>query len=575
MYSKEEIEKNKEIIKNIIKENPTSYSAILKNKKNLNILKFIIDMTPKLNDKFYSLSTKVFWVLNDLTDFPICPICKKTYGQNINIVLNRGYSKTCSVSCGSKNGTIKRKNTSLIRYGVDNPMKTKEVKEKLFKTCLKKYGTKIANQFSTKELHEKYKNNCLKKYGKETPYISQPNKTKIKEKIKQTCLQKYGVEHVFKSEKIKEKIKQTWLKKYGVDNPNKNKKVREKLEKTNLERYGNIVSTKSQLVKDKAKNTFINKYGVTSPMQLNEFKIKNEIAKAKRQFNKFFTNTIPLFDFHTYFEHRLDCFFEYDWKCSKCNTIFKAPINKNWFRYTRDYSRCTNCFPIIGGISHEESELSNFIKTIYNGKIILNSRQIIKPLELDIYLPEKKLAIEFDGLYFHSEKTTITNDYHLIKTKLCEEQGIQLIHIFENEWRFKRHIVESRFKNLLGIYESIVYARKCKVKIVNKLDTDKFLNENHIQGTCISKINLGLFYKDKLISIMTFGKSRFNKKYQWELLRFCNLCNYHIPGAASKLLNYFEKIYKPQNIISYADRRWSIGTLYKTLKFQFIRVFKT
>ena len=172
-------------------------------------------------------------------------------------------------------------------------------------------------------------------------------------------------------------------------------------------------------------------------------------------------------------------------------------------------------------------------------------------------MPHKKLAIEFDGLYWHSEETGKNKNYHLNKTELCEKQEIQLIHIFENEWLTKQDIVKSRLKNLLGIYDKIVYSRKCEIKEVDSKISKKFQDEYHIQGSVNSKISLGLYYQNKLISLMTFGKCRFDKKHEWELLRFCNKLGYHIPGSASKLLKYFEKTYKPISLVSYADRRWS------------------
>jgi hypothetical protein len=568
MYSSEEIIKYKNEIKNLIIEKPSAYVALLKNKKFSYLFNFINEMTPKLNDEIYSLSTKVFWILNDLNDFPICPLCGKSYGENINVSINRGYPKTCSVSCGSLYSMDKKKQTNLEKYGVDNPAKSLEVKEKINKTCLEKYGTKVANQYSSEELKEKFKNRCLEKYGVETPVKNETLKNEFLRKGKETRLLKYGDENY----NNRELAKQTCLEKYGVENPNKNKNVRKKIEETCLKRYGTTCSSKSDKVKEKTKSTLIKRYGVNSPMESEIFKKRNELTKAKKRYKQFLEikEKTPLFDFNEYWEHKNDVFYEYEWKCNNCGEIFSDVINKNWFNYTREFARCLKCSPLINcGISNCETEVVDFIKSIYNDEIILNSRQIISPFELDIYLLNKSLAFEFDGLYFHSERSLKSNDYHLMKTNMCSEKGIQLIHIFENEWRFKRNIVKSRIKNLLGIYDETIYARKCEIKIVNTKDKNNFLFENHLQGECNSKVNLGLFFENKLVSLMTFGKPRYNKNYEWELLRFCNLCNYHIPGGASKLLSFFEKHFNPKSIISYADKRWSTGNLYQKLNFKF------
>lgn len=198
--------------------------------------------------------------------------------------------------------------------------------------------------------------------------------------------------------------------------------------------------------------------------------------------------------------------------------------------------------------------------------------------DLDIYLPDNNIAIEFNGLYFHSEYAGgKLQYYHLNKTKECEKLGIHLIHIFEDEWVNKRKIVESRIKNLLGKTETILYARKCEIREVNFQISSKFLEDNHIQGkTSTGRVHLGLFHEDILISLMTFGlprNSMGNKNKQeneWELQRFCNKINYSVIGGASRLLKYFENHYKISKIISFADRRWTStlkGSLYDELGF--------
>ena len=204
-----------------------------------------------------------------------------------------------------------------------------------------------------------------------------------------------------------------------------------------------------------------------------------------------------------------------------------------------------------------------------------NSRKVISPLELDIYIPEKNIAIEFDGLLYHSSGFSSLSQcnsleeyplYHLEKTQACAEKNIQLFHIFENEWRDKKEIWQSVLLNALGKSERI-YARKCTVKEVSSKEAKEFLEKNHLQGSCNSKINLGLFYNNTLVSLMTFGKPRFNKKYEWELLRFCNTLNTSVIGGAGKLLSYFIKTYNPSSILSYANLRWSTGNLYEKLGF--------
>ena len=207
---------------------------------------------------------------------------------------------------------------------------------------------------------------------------------------------------------------------------------------------------------------------------------------------------------------------------------------------------------------------------------ISNDKSLIYPKEIDILLPDYKLAIEYNGLMFHSQGTskyTIFNNpdnnknSHLKKTNLCESKGYQLFHIFENE---DIEIWKSMINNKLGLNKKI-YARKCIIKELKFNLIRKFLDENHLQGSASSNINLGLFYKGELVQVMTFSKPRFNKNYQYELIRLCTKKFTNVVGGASKLFSYFIKNYNPESIISYANRRFSRGSIYEKLGFKFLR----
>lgn len=257
----------------------------------------------------------------------------------------------------------------------------------------------------------------------------------------------------------------------------------------------------------------------------------------------------------------------------ECGKISEISL-KNGFMKSIDTNKlCTHCYHVA---SYGEEEVYEFIKKLNNTEVMhkYGCRKIIPPKELDIYIPIKKIAIEYDGLYWHSIDGKEDRNYHLNKTEMCEEKDIQLIHIFENEWLYKQDIVKSRLKNLLGIYDATVFARKCEVREVTSQESKFFQGANHIQGACNSSVNLGLYFNNELISLMTFGKCRFNKNYEWELLRFCNKLGYHVPGGAGKLLKHFENAYRPKSLISYADRRWSRGKLYEALGFTLDHISK-
>lgn len=224
--------------------------------------------------------------------------------------------------------------------------------------------------------------------------------------------------------------------------------------------------------------------------------------------------------------------------------------------------------------SKGEVGLLEYIKSVYSGEIIENDRKILEGDELDIVLSDRKICFEYNGLHWHSE-TTKDKNYHLLKTERCQKKGYRLIHIFEDEWLYKQEIVKSRINSILGIYDTKLYARKCKIKEVNAKECSLFLDKNHIQGRCGSTVRIGLYYKNELVSVMTFGKTRHfigNSSHEWELLRFCNKRNTLVIGGASRLYRYFENMYKPISVVSYADRRWSVGNVYDKLGFNLYNI---
>lgn len=223
----------------------------------------------------------------------------------------------------------------------------------------------------------------------------------------------------------------------------------------------------------------------------------------------------------------------------------------------------------IGGQQIRQREVSTFIKEL-GVKVIDNCRSLFNGhKELDIYLPDYNLAIEFDGIYWHSN---INSNYHVNKTNLCESKGIKLFHIFENEWMnpTKREIWKSIILNSLN-KSRVIYARKCEIRKV-KEGIKSFLNKNHMQGFTPSEVNYGLYYQDELVSLMTFGKSRYDTSYDYEILRFCNVLNTRVIGGASRLLTHFMRDYQTKSIVSYANRRWSTGTLYESIGFKKVKV---
>lgn len=221
------------------------------------------------------------------------------------------------------------------------------------------------------------------------------------------------------------------------------------------------------------------------------------------------------------------------------------------------------------GPSKPEEELVSFIKEQGITNIIQSDKQVLAGLELDIYLPDQNLAIEFNGNRFHSDLFK-KKTYHLKKTLECNVKGIRLIHIWECDYVKKKPIILSNIQAILGKTPTRIYARECSVKTVSSMETQHFLNQNHLQGNTVAGIRLGLYYKNTLVSVMTFSKLRkavgmTHKEGSYELARFCNQLNTVVVGGASKLFQHFLRNYTPDYVLSFANRDWSVGNLYKKL----------
>jgi hypothetical protein len=402
------------------------------------------------------------------------------------------------------------------------------------------------------EVREKYKKTCENNYG--VSNVSKCNIVKLKKES--TCIERYGVSTYLQTDNTRNIIKE----KYGVDNPFKLKVIQENIKKTNLKKYGFECSLLNDGVMAKSTKTNIEKYGV------NHFS-KSDIFKSSLKLRNFDLYRY-VFDFDGYelLEKRGNLNII---RHNKCNNIFEIQSQLVRIKKSNNQEMCPVCNPY--NPSYKETEFGNFIESM-NLEIIKNYRDIY---EIDVYVPELKLGFEFNGLYWHSELFK-NSDYHLNKTNYFKEKGIQLIHIWEDDWKFKQSIVKSIILNKLKITPNRIGSRVCDIASVSDREAKDFLNLNHLQGWCVSKYRIALRYKGEIVSICTFGKNRINlgstpKDGEYELLRFCNKINWSIHGSFSKMLNFFIKNYKVDNLVTYADYSISNGDLYFKAGFNFIK----
>ena len=471
-----------------------------------------------------------------------------TCGKKLSFRELRQGHRYCSNKCAQNDKDLRgrMKATCVERYGVENPAMSNEIRDRMKATCIERYG--VENPSLSPEICEKRRATLNERYG----VNSYTQTDEYKEKARRTNLERYGVELAAMSEMSKEKAKATNLERYGVENPFMNEDVKKKIANTNLERYG-----------------------VPHPMMSDEIKSRAYEHKQRTFYRKMLVRYAkyakPLFSEDEYASMTLtSC--ELKWKCVKCGHVFRDFHNREnggTFRGSSVFPLCPECFPKTAGSSLLEHEVFDFVKETFKGDVIEHDRTVLDGYELDIYIPEKHLAIEFDGMFWHSEQNGKEEGYHLAKTEKCLENGIRLIHIFENEWVECDYIVKDMIKSALGIYDEKIYARKCRAVEIDSRTANNFLDWNHLQGGCGSSVQYGLYHDDRLVAVMTFGKPRFNEKYDWELIRFVSDSGVQVVGGAGKMLHEFMKSHAG-SILSYADRRYSNGGVYEKIGFSCI-----
>jgi hypothetical protein len=385
------------------------------------------------------------------------------------------------------------------------------------------------------------------------------------------------------TKEIRARIKQTntintCMQKYGVNHPSKIKETRIKAKETYFERTGYNCAASNPEVIRKRRETCLFIYGVKHPNMLEASKSKMRDKNLEKYGSSHFKNSHLLnFENWNNKEFWIEEFLDKDKRFDyiKCQTYFncsEARTHQKIKELKIDYNR-------LSFISISEKQVLDIIKiNIPESLIQENIRDVIKPYELDIYVPDYKLAIEYNGIYWHSymsEKrascTKQTQLYtcqsrHLQKTNACQSKGIKLLHIFETEWinPIKQNIWKSIITGTLdkGIK---LDANDLKIKNVSKLEAKTFLEYNHLQGYTNCTLAYGLYKDAELMSLMVFNNS--DNDNEWLLVRFCNKLGYNILEAASKLLNNFREKYVG-SIKTTIDRRWDNDNLYKTLGFK-------
>ena len=417
----------------------------------------------------------------------------------------------------------KRRKTCLEKYGVESPPQSEIVKEKVRKTNLERYGVEYHTQT------EEYRN-FMREYS-----------PVIQEKSKKTCLERYGVEFATQSEEFKRKVNETHNERYG-GRGFALKEHREHVDATVFERYGVLHSSHSEEIMKRREETLIERYGVPSIFMTEDFKEQ----RRKTLLEKYGVEDIMQSE---------------EIRAKIAATTAERYGNPNYFK--------TDDFKEKSSFEHGfKSAPHLFVESVLDSlgvEYISNDRKLIYPLEIDILIPSMKIGFEINGVYWHSsgskENDKELSKYHLNKTELMHKAGYRLIHFTDIEIETKADIISSMVSSIVGHTGRRVHARECTIGFVNSATATEFMDSNHLQGAAPCSKWIGLFHEGRLVCLMGFGKARFDKTYDWELIRFANLINTTAVGGFSKCLSFFRK-HHSGSIVSYADYSRSNGEVY-------------
>ena len=443
----------------------------------------------------------------------------------------------------------------LARYGIKKDQK--DVEESRKASIRRHFGCDYAMQSA--EVRKKSKETCLKKYGvdcysKTESGRSRVSSTNTKEIPSVEDLFRYYVteRHSVIDTALHFNVSVTtvlkWLSKNNLSKTPE--QVEETKKKTNMGRFGVENSFSSPEVREHYRKNCIEKYGFGHPVNKGAEK-STEILSSEEKFAGFLVSTFGDKPNYTMVARALGC---------SDNKVRSAVKKNGWENYLSIY------------VSSPEDELQTLLKKL-NIDFISHERKILNGMEIDIYIPAKKIGIEFNGDYWHSDAVK-EKKYHFNKSKLAESKGIRLIHIYEYEWNTMKDKIVQLLKIALGVTDNKIYARKCEVREITNQEA-KILNDKvHLQNHRNAQVTYGLYYHDELVQLMSFSRTHYNRNLKgdnsWEIIRGCPGSNNIVVGGVSKLFSHFIKDHSPDEVFSYCDFNKFDGKSYEAIGMKFI-----
>lgn len=483
------------------------------------ITKFLPENAPQ--------SLRIWCVKNGVLSedkLPKCPVCGKLPAFSTGRFLTY-----CSRRCSQLD-----KQKFIKKYGTEHHLKSTEIRQKIEKTVIQRYGV----------------NNISKV---------------TREKARQTMLQRYGADNYTKTQEYKVKTLKTSMSKFGTPHPMLSPEIKSKVISKLTDRYPEIF--------EKVRENLIERYGTDHPMKVPHIKEK-VIEKYKQAVWKRLNKKLqhygiqPVFDYDRFKTLSVKSRERLEFRCSVCGTLFLDHLDNG------NIPVCPSCY---GNFSKPEHIIVEFLKNtgLY---FETNNRELIQPFELDFYIPQKNLAIEINGVYFHVFEHLIklrgftekqAKFYHRDKWKLAGEKGIKLLQFWDSEVLRKKEIVFSIISSNLGL-NSVVYARECEFCKVEEETAFDFFLKNHIDGPPAGGESFCLMFRGEPVACITIGKARFGLD-GYEVYRLATKNFVTLAGGISKLVKNVLKVKEINRLFSYVNLRLFDGKSLEKAGFKPVR----
>lgn len=381
----------------------------------------------------------------------------------------------------------------------------------------------------------------------------------VRNKIETTCLERYGVVAGCVAPAALKKQKATNRIRYGTDKPFQSPEIQQKVRET-VSRFGVTSTALLPNVAATQAATNIDRYGAAKPFQSLDIQQKVTNTHAEKYgVKRFSMSTVPQSAYQTLNDRSTMMFLHHVEKQTLGaigDSIGVSDVTVG--TYMKSHGIETRYFMISAG----EQQVAQLLTDVGVEQVRRNVRDVIDRYELDIYLPDHQLAIEFCGLYWHGENRGKDRWYHRNKYLKCRQQGIQLITMYDYEWNARKTIVQNKLRTIIHKTNTpCVYARNCVVEQLNRQQKENFFDSYHIQGSGPGSVNYGLFYEGRLVAAITFILS------DKEVILNRYATSTRVVGGFTKLLTHFQRNHSWKRIISFADLRWSTGALYERTGF--------